>query len=53
MTPLEILKAIESLSEEERETLAILADRKLCEGLLKRRKEVALEMGKGALLSES
>ena len=46
MTPLEILRAIESLTEEERETLAILADKKLTEELLKRRKEAALEMGK-------
>ena len=51
MTPLEILRAIESLTEEQRETLAILADKKLTEELLKRRKEVALEMGKGELLS--
>jgi len=52
MTPLEILSAIESLTEEERETLAILADKKLSEELLKRRKDVAVEMGKGELLSE-
>ena len=52
MTPLEILRAIESLSEEQRETLAILADKKLTEELLKRREEAALEMGKGELLSK-
>ena len=52
MTPLEILSAIESLTEEESETLAILADKKLSEELLKRRKDVAVEMGKGELLSE-
>jgi len=52
MTPLEILRAIESLTEEERETLSILADKKLTEELLKRRKEAALEMGKGELLSK-
>ena len=52
MTPLEILRAIESLSEEQRETLAILADKKLTEELLKRRKEAALEMGKGELLNK-
>jgi hypothetical protein len=52
MTPLEILRAIESLTEEERETLAILADKKLSEELLKRRKDVLAEMKKGQLLSE-
>lgn len=52
MTPLEILRAIESLTEEERETLAILADKKLSEELLKRRKDVLTEMKRGKLLSE-
>ncbi len=53
MTPLEILKAIESLTEGEKETLAILADKKLSEELLKRRKDVLIEMEKGELLSEN
>jgi predicted acyltransferase (DUF342 family) len=53
MTPLEILKAIENLTEGERETLAILADKKLSEELLKRRKDVLTEMKQGELLSEN
>jgi len=53
MTPLEILKAIERLTEGEKETLAILADRKLSEELLKRREDVLIEMRKGELLSEN
>jgi hypothetical protein len=52
MTPLEILRAIESLTEEERETLAILADKKLSEELLKRQKNLLTEMKRGKLLSE-
>ena len=53
MTPLEILKAIENLTEGEKETLAILADEKLSEELLKRRKDVLTEMKQGELLSEN
>ena len=52
MTPLEILNAIEFLSEEERETLTILADKKLSEELLERRKDVVIAMKKGELISE-
>jgi hypothetical protein len=52
MTLPEILRAIESLTEEERETLTILADKKLSEELLKRRKDVLTEMKRGKLLSE-
>ncbi|HAO19580.1 MAG: hypothetical protein BWK80_02510 [Desulfobacteraceae bacterium IS3] len=51
MTPLEILYAIESLSESDMETLAILADEKLSEELMKRRQEAFIEMRKGKLLS--
>ena len=50
MTPLEILEAIDSLSDEEKETLAIMADKKLAEELLRRRKEALVEMTKGELL---
>ncbi len=53
MTPLEILKAIEKLTEEEKETLALLADKKLSGELLKRREDVLTEMRKGELLSEN
>lgn len=49
MTPFEILKAIKNLTEEEKETLAILADKGLSEELLKRRKDVIVEMQKGEL----
>lgn len=52
MTPLQILKAIENLTEAEKETLAILADRKLAEELLGRRKDALIEMEKGELVSE-
>jgi len=51
MTPLEILYAIESLSESDMEILAILADEKLSEELMKRRQEAFIEMRKGKLLS--
>ncbi len=52
MIPLEILNAIEFLSEEERETLTILADKKLSEELLERRKDVVVAMKKDELISE-
>ena len=52
MTPLEILKAIQNLTEEDKETLAILGDRELSDELLKRRKDVITEMKKGELISE-
>lgn len=47
---LKIIRAVESLTEDEKETLAILADKKLSEELLKRRKEAYLELKKGELL---
>jgi hypothetical protein len=47
LSALKIIKAVESLSEDEKETLAILADRKLSEELLKRRKEAYRELKKG------
>jgi len=52
MTPLEIINAIEILSVDEKETLAILADKKLSEELLERRKDVVIEMKKGELIGE-
>ncbi len=51
MTPLEILYAIDILSESDRETLAILADEKLSEELIKRRRDAFIEMRKDELLS--
>jgi hypothetical protein len=52
MTPFEILEAIRNLTEQEKETLAILADKGLSEKLLKRRKDVIMEMQKGELIGE-
>jgi len=52
MTPLEIFSAIESLTDAEKETLALLADEKLSEELMKRRREALVEMRKGELISE-
>ena len=52
MTPLEIINAIEILPEDGKETLSILADKKLSEELLERRKDVVIEMKKGELISE-
>ncbi len=52
MTPFEILMAIQNLTEEEKETLAILADKGLSEELLKRRKDAIVEMQNGELISE-
>jgi hypothetical protein len=52
MTPFEILEAIRNLTEQEKETLAILADKGLSEELLKRRKDVIMEMQKGELIGE-
>ncbi len=51
LSALKIIRAVESLSEDEKETLAILADKKLSGELLKRRKDVYLELKKGTLLS--
>jgi len=52
MTPLEIFSAIESLADAEKETLALLADEKLSEELMKRRRQALVEMRKGELISE-
>jgi predicted acyltransferase (DUF342 family) len=52
MTPLEIFNAIENLTDSEKETLAILADKKLSEELMKRRRDAMIEMRKGELISE-
>lgn len=53
LTPLEIIKAVECLNEEDKETLSILADKKLSEEILKRRKSAYVEMKKGTLMNES
>jgi len=52
MTALEIFNAIENLTDSEKETLAILADEKLSEELMKRRRDALIEMRKGELISE-
>ncbi len=51
-TPLEILEAIRNLTEEEKETLSILADKALSDELLKRRKDIIEEMKQGELMGE-
>ena len=52
LTPLKLIRAIELLTDDERETLALLADKKLTEEILDRRKSALAEMKKGTLLSE-
>lgn len=52
LTPFDLIKAIDRLSDAEKETLAILADKKLSAKILKRRKDALEEMRKGELLSE-
>jgi len=52
LTPIDLIRAIDRLSEAEKETLAILADKKLSAKILKRRKDALDEMRKGELLSE-
>jgi len=52
MTPLGILNAIESLTDAEKETLALLVDEKLSEELMKRRRDALAEMRRGELISE-
>ena len=52
ITPFQILKAIENFTDAEKETLAILADEKFSEELMKRRNQVISEMKKGELISE-
>jgi hypothetical protein len=52
MTPLEIFNAIESLTDAEKETLALLADEKFSEELMKRRRDALTEMKKGELISQ-
>jgi hypothetical protein len=49
LSALKIIRAVERLSEDEKETLAILADKKLSKELLKRRKEAYWELKKGGL----
>lgn len=52
LTPIDLIRAIDRLSEAEKETLAILADKKLSAKILKRRKDALDEMRNGELLSE-
>ncbi len=51
ITPFQILKAIENLTDAEKETLAILADEELSEELMKRRNQAISEMKQGELIS--
>lgn len=52
LTPVDLIRAIDRLSDAEKETLAILADKKLSSKILRRRKDALDEMRKGELLSE-
>ncbi len=51
ITPFQILKAIENLTDAEKETLAILADECLSEELMKRRNQAISEMKQDELIS--
>ena len=51
ITPFQILKAIENLTDAEKETLAILADEDLSEELMKRRNQAISEMKQDELIS--
>ena len=53
LTPFQIIKAVEKLTGTEKETLAIMADEKLSEELMKRRRQVITEMRKEELISEN
>jgi hypothetical protein len=52
ITPFQIIRAVENLTDAEKETLAIMADEKLSEELMNRRKQLVSDMKKGELLSE-
>ncbi len=53
MTPLKIIEAIRSLTDCERETLDLLADKELAEELTERRKSALKEMRSGTLIDET
>lgn len=52
LTPIDLIRAIDRLSEAEKETLSILADKKLSAKILRRRKDALDEMRNEELLSE-
>ncbi|OGG51830.1 MAG: hypothetical protein A3F84_29100 [Candidatus Handelsmanbacteria bacterium RIFCSPLOWO2_12_FULL_64_10] len=52
LTPAQIIASIERLSESEKETLAILADKQLSQEILRRRKIALDEFTKENLLTE-
>jgi len=52
LTPAQIIAEIERLSEADKETLAILADKKLSQEILRRRRVALDEFEKGILLTE-
>ncbi len=52
LTPAQIIAGIESLSSADKETLAIMADKKLSQEIMGRRKEAIDEFEKGTLLAE-
>jgi len=53
ITPLRIIEAIRSLTDGERETLALLADKELAEELTERRKAALTEIKNGTLIDET
>ena len=52
LTPAQIMTGIECLSEADKETLAIMTDKKLTQEILKRRRMALDELEKGKLLTE-
>lgn len=52
LTPAQIIAGIERLSAADRETLAIMADEKLSQEIVRRRKIAMDELEKGTLLTE-
>ncbi len=44
LTPLELIRAIDELTDGEKENLALLADEKIAEEILERKKSVLKEM---------
>ena len=53
MSPVEIIRSIESLTSEELETLLIMADKKLAGELIIRREEAREELEQGKLMSKN
>jgi len=52
MTPVEIIRSVESLTPEDLETLLIMADKELAGELIIRREEAREELKQGKLMSK-